>query len=217
MPNHIYLAGDSTVQTYGQSTNQGGWGQFLGGHVPDHIQVINKAIGGRSSKTFVEEGRLQAILDIIEPDDWLFVQMGHNDASKDKPERYTEPYTTYKQYLKQYVTGVREKGAHPLLITPVSRFHYQNGVFLNDFPDYCIAMKQTAAEENVRLIDLMEKSLAFFTAQGEETVYSYFMVSEGVNDYTHFTKTGANEIAKLVAEGIKELGLPLTESTLKKG
>lgn len=116
---------------------------------------------GRSSKTFVEEGRLQAILDVIEPDDWLFVQMGHNDASKNKPERYTEPYTTYKQYLKQYIAGAREKGAHPLLITPVARFHYENGVFLNDFPDYCIAMKQTAEEENVQLIDLMEKSLAF--------------------------------------------------------
>lgn len=82
MANHIYLAGDSTVQTYGDSTNQGGWGQFLGSHLPEHIQVINRAIGGRSSKTFVEEGRLQAILDVIEPDDWLFVQMGHNDASK---------------------------------------------------------------------------------------------------------------------------------------
>nr|WGD78839.1 beta-galactosidase [Bacillus subtilis] len=128
MANHIYLAGNSTVQTYGDSTNQGGWGQFLGSHLPEHIQVINRAIGGRSSKTFVEEGRLQAILDVIEPDDWLFVQMGHNDASKNKPERYTEPYTTYKQYLKQYIAGAREKGAHPLVITPVARFHYENDI-----------------------------------------------------------------------------------------
>ncbi len=77
-------------------------------------------------------------------------------------------------------------------------------------------MKQTAEEENVQLIDLMEKSLAFFTEKGEEKVYTYFMISEGINDYTHFTKKGANEMAKLVAKGIKELGLPLTESIIKE-
>lgn len=76
-------------------------------------------------------------------------------------------------------------------------------------------MKQTAAEENVQLIDLMEKSLAFFTEKGEEKVYTYFMISEGINDYA-FYKKGANEMAKLVAKGIKELGLPLTESIIKE-
>ncbi|MGE6629217.1 rhamnogalacturonan acetylesterase [Bacillus sp. NPDC077027] len=200
----IYLAADSTVQRYDDTTNQGGWGQFLHEYITSDFKVINRAIGGRSSKTFVEEGRLDRILQDILPNDWLFVQMGHNDASKNNPDRYTEPFTTYKYYLRQYVTGARQKGASSLLITPVARFHYKNGQFINDFPDYCTAMNQVAEEEQVPLIDLMEKSLAHFKAIGEKTVYTYFMVSEGINDYTHFTKKGAREMARLVAEGMRE-------------
>ena len=214
MSTTIYLAGDSTVQNYKADSPQGGWGEFLQLYVSEDVQVINRAIGGRSSKTFVEEGRLASILDVIKKGDWLFVQMGHNDSSKDKPERYTEPYTTYKQYLKMYVDGARQKEAVPLLITPVARLHYKDGVFLNDFPDYCIALKQVAAEEDLLLIDLMDRSLQHFSEKGYSEIFKYFMISENINDYTHFTKKGAREMAKLVSAGIEELGLPLVKETV---
>ncbi|MDR4955832.1 rhamnogalacturonan acetylesterase [Bacillus sonorensis] len=210
----IYLAGDSTVQNYQANSPQGGWGGFLQSYLSEDVQVVNRAIGGRSSKTFVEEGRLAAILEVIKKGDWLFVQMGHNDSSKDKPERYTDPYTTYKQYLRMYIEGARQKEATPLLITPVARLHYENGVFLNDFPDYCIAMKQLAEEEHVLLIDLMNKSLQHFAEKGYSDIFKYFMISENVNDYTHFTKKGAREIAKLVSSGMQELGLPFVKETV---
>ncbi|ASB89977.1 rhamnogalacturonan acetylesterase [Bacillus sonorensis] len=210
----IYLAGDSTVQNYQANSPQGGWGEFLQSYLSEDVQVVNRAIGGRSSKTFVEEGRLAAILEVIKKGDWLFVQMGHNDSSKDKPERYTDPYTTYKQYLRMYIEGARQKEATPLLITPVARLHYENGVFLNDFPDYCIAMKQLAEEEHVLLIDLMNKSLQHFAEKGYSDIFKYFMISENVNDYTHFTKKGAREIAKLVSSGMQELGLPFVKETV---
>lgn len=189
-------------------------GEFLQSYLSEDVQVVNRAIGGRSSKTFVEEGRLAAILEVIKKGDWLFVQMGHNDSSKDKPERYTDPYTTYKQYLRMYIEGARQKEATPLLITPVARLHYENGVFLNDFPDYCIAMKQLAEEEHVLLIDLMNKSLQHFAEKGYSDIFKYFMISENVNDYTHFTKKGAREIAKLVSSGMQELGLPFVKETV---
>ncbi|MBG9916806.1 rhamnogalacturonan acetylesterase [Bacillus sonorensis] len=210
----IYLAGDSTVQNYQANSPQGGWGEFLQSYLSEDVQVVNRAIGGRSSKTFVEEGRLAAILEVIKKGDWLFVQMGHNDSSKDKPERYTDPYTTYKQYLRMYIEGARQKEATPLLITPVARLHYENGVFLNDFPDYCIAMKQLAEEEHILLIDLMNKSLQHFAEKGYSDIFKYFMISENVNDYTHFTKKGAREIAKLVSSGMQELGLPFVKETV---
>nr|WP_269154387.1 rhamnogalacturonan acetylesterase [Bacillus sonorensis] len=208
------MAGDSTVQNYQANSPQGGWGEFLQSYLSEDVQVVNRAIGGRSSKTFVEEGRLAAILEVIKKGDWLFVQMGHNDSSKDKPERYTDPYTTYKQYLRMYIEGARQKEATPLLITPVARLHYENGVFLNDFPDYCIAMKQLAEEEHVLLIDLMNKSLQHFAEKGYSDIFKYFMISENVNDYTHFTKKGAREIAKLVSSGMQELGLPFVKETV---
>lgn len=119
-------------------------------------------------KTFIEEGRLDDILADIQPGDWLFTQMGHNDASKEKPERHTDPFTTYKSYLSQYIHGARAKGATPLLLTPVGRFHEKDGEFINDFPDYCAAMKELADEEEVLLVDLNTASLQFYQISGIE-------------------------------------------------
>src|SRR5699024_9945732 len=135
-------------------------------------------IGGRSSKSFIEEGRLEEILSDITKDDYLFIQMGHNDSTQSKPERYTEPYDDYKTYLKRYIEEVRRKEAIPILITPVARLHYVNGEYLADFGDYCNAMKEVAEEMNVLLIDLMKESIAYFTSINYETVYSFFMISE---------------------------------------
>ncbi|MGG1696046.1 rhamnogalacturonan acetylesterase [Bacillus zhangzhouensis] len=203
----IYLAGDSTVCSYPDRPVQGGWGEFLHLYTANDVSVINKAIGGRSSKTFIEEGRLDDILIKIQPGDWLFIQMGHNDASTKKPERHTDPFTTYKAYLSQYIQGAREKGANPLLLTPVGRFHEENGVYVNDFPAYCEAMKELADEEQVLIVDLMKASLDFYQASGHEKTASYFMLSTGIDDRTHFTKTGADAIARLVSLELKDLGL----------
>jgi lysophospholipase L1-like esterase len=202
----IYIASDSTAQTYNASyAPQAGWGQLLGQYFTSNVVITNKAIGGRSSKSFVVEGRLDEILNVIKPGDYLFIQFGHNDATISKPERYAAPYTTYKEYLGKFVDGARQKGAIPVLITPVARLNYKNNSFVNDFPDYCTAMKQVAEEKNVKLIDLMSKSLNYYTSLGYNEVYTYYMVSVNNTDYTHFTEKGAKQIARLVAEGVKEI------------
>ncbi|WP_282942020.1 rhamnogalacturonan acetylesterase [Paenibacillus sp. RC67] len=207
----IYLAGDSTVQTYSESSApQAGWGQYIADYFNEDVRFINKAIGGRSSKSFVVEGRLTAILEEIQPNDYLFIQMGHNDATVSKPERYTEPYSEYKQYLKMYIDGARDRQAIPLLITPVGRLHYEEGQFLNDFQDYCTAMEQVAEEEHVPLLDLMTMSLKHFTTIGYESARELFMISHNGTDCTHFIDKGARVIAKLVADGIKEMNMKLS-------
>ncbi|PRS38067.1 rhamnogalacturonan acetylesterase [Bacillus sp. NMCC4] len=205
----IYLAGDSTVSSYPDRPVQGGWGEFLHRYTAQGVSVENRAIGGRSSKTFIEEGRLDDILADIQPGDWLFTQMGHNDASKEKPERHTDPFTTYKSYLSQYIHGARAKGATPLLLTPVGRFHEKDGEYINDFPDYCAAMKELADEEEVLLVDLNTASLQFYQISGIEKTTSYFMLSTGIEDRTHFTKEGADAIARLVSLELKDLGLTI--------
>lgn len=206
---NVYLAADSTVQTYSEK-DQGGWGEFLELYFSSDVKVLNHAIGGRSSKTFIEEGRLEAIVNEIKAGDFLFVQMGHNDSTKSKPERYTEPFTTYKSYLQEYVDGARRKEATPVLITPVARLHVEDGVYINDFPDYCQAMKEVAIEEEVILIDLMSRSLDHLETIGYDEAFTYFMAAVNETDYTHFTKKGANEIAKVVAHAIKESPLTLS-------
>ena len=209
---NIFLAADSTVQSYGlDEKNQGGWGEFLQDYLTDDVQVNNHAIGGRSSKTFVEEGRLHKIVEEMKEGDYLLIQMGHNDATANKPERYTDPSTTYQNYLKMYVEGARKCQAEPVFITPVARLHCEKDQFINDFPEYCQAMKEIAKEENVVLIDLMEKSLTAFETIGYEEAFTFFMASVNETDFTHFTKKGANQMAKLVAEGMGAAKLPISK------
>ncbi|QYR22021.1 GDSL family lipase [Paenibacillus sp. sptzw28] len=218
VPN-VYLAGDSTVMTYpSRFYPQAGWGQKIANYFTKDVTFTNRAIGGRSSKSFVRDGRLDNILTEIRPNDYLFIQFGHNDASS-VPERHTDPYTTYKQYLAMYVDGARQRHAQPVLITPVGRRSWDSaGLFKNDFPDYYDAMKQVAAEKGVPLLDLNARSIAYYNTVGIEESKSLFFWLEpgvypnwpnGVQDNTHFQEYGAEQIARLVSDGVRDLHLPI--------
>lgn len=221
----VYLAGDSTVQTYRASQRpQAGWGQMIASYFDDGVQFSNHAIGGRSSRSFIEQGRLDTIVSLLQPGDYLMVQFGHNDADSSKPERYT-PVNDYRNYLKTYIDRARSKGAIPILVTPVSRRDYNaaNGQFKPSFPDYVAAMKQVAAETNTLLIDLNARSVALYNTIGIEGTKSIFLhvaagqypyFPDGVQDNTHFQEQGAIKIAGLVATGIDELNIPLSEHLL---
>lgn len=207
----IYLAADSTVRNYDAiQYPQAGWGQFIADYLTDEVVIQNHAVGGRSSKTFIAEGRLDKIIDEITANDYLFIQMGHNDSTKDRPARYTEPFGDYKIYLKQYIDEARTKKAIPLLITPVGRLHYVDQEFIMDFGDYCNAVKEVAEENEVLTIDLMKKSISYFTSIGYERAKELFMISVNGTDCTHFTEDGAKAMAKLVCEGMKELRIDLS-------
>ncbi|WP_322907438.1 rhamnogalacturonan acetylesterase [Paenibacillus campi] len=217
----VYLAGDSTVQTYRSAQRpQAGWGQMIAGYFDDGVQFSNRAIGGRSSRSFIEQGRLDTIVSLLQPGDYLMVQFGHNDADFSKPERYT-PVNDYRQYLKTYIDRAHSKGATPILVTPVSRRDYNasTGQFNPSFPDYVQAMKQVAAETNTLLIDLNARSVALYNETGVEGTKSIFLhvapgeysaFPNGVQDNTHFQEQGAVKIAGLIAAGIQELNIPLS-------
>ncbi|WP_316246812.1 rhamnogalacturonan lyase family protein [Paenibacillus ihumii] len=214
----VYLASDSTVQTYDPYWQpQAGWGQMIGRYFTDDVRIDNRAIGGRSSRSFVYEGRLDEILRAIKPGDYLLVQFGHNDATISRPERYTSP-EDFQIYLKSYVLGARQRGATPILVTPVGRrdFNAATGKFNVSFPDYVKSMKEVANELDVRVVDLSALSVAYYDSIGPEAARSVFLhVDPGVyqafpngsSDDTHFQEYGAIQIARLVAGGIRELGL----------
>jgi lysophospholipase L1-like esterase len=215
----VYLAGDSTVMTNGANTlPQMGWGGRLPALFTTGVSFSNRAVGGRSSKSFVDEGRLAAILGVIKPGDYLFVQFGHNDVYSD-PRLHTDPFTSYKTYLAMYVDLSRQYGAIPVLVTPVGRRRYDSsGRFINDFIDRSTAMKQLAAEKSVPLIDLNAKSIAFYNGVGVAATADVFMFlpagqypnfPNGVSDNTHFQEYGASQMARLVAQGIEENRLAL--------
>lgn len=232
---HIYLIGDSTVADYSLDSGYmekkyplNGWGQVFQPFFKkdslakvknlihaDSIVVIDKARGGRSTRTFFEEGRWAEVFKVLQKGDMVMMQFGHNDAAVDKPERYVN-ITGYKEYLRLYVNQTREKGAIPVLITPVNRnYPWKDGKLSNVHGEYPNAVKEVAQELNVKLIDLTQLSIDAFTAKGQAYVTSkYFMnfdkdlypgYPEGQKDNTHFQREGAVAVAQLVFNALKKL------------
>jgi lysophospholipase L1-like esterase len=219
----VYLASDSTVQTYDPYWEpQAGWGQVIDRYFDETVTIKNHAIGGRSSRSFIEQGRLDAILNEIQPGDYLFVQFGHNDATASVPERYTSP-DDYKRYLRDYyIAGAIEKGAIPVLVTPVSRrsFNAETGEFNVSFPEYVDKVYELHEETGVAMVDLSASSRAYLNEIGPEEAKSVFLHvpagvypnrPNGTADDTHFQEYGAIQMARLVAEETATLDLPLAD------
>jgi len=218
----VYIASDSTAQTYNSRYYpQAGWGQKLSSFLSSNITVANHAIGGRSSRSFIEQGRLAAIHQVIRAGDYLFTQFGHNDATVGNPERYTSP-ADYKEYLRNdYIRATRARGATPVVVTPVSRRSYNasTGKFNVSFPAYVDAAKAVAREEGAPLVDLSAASRVYLDGVGIEGSKAIFLwlaagqypnFPNGVQDNTHFQERGAVEMARLVARAVAGLGLPIS-------
>ncbi|MDP1512695.1 rhamnogalacturonan acetylesterase [Paenibacillus sp. CMAA1739] len=213
----LFLAGDSTVTDQGLSGYPyTGWGQALPALFKHDVCVDNHAVSGRSSKSFVDEGRLDAILGEMKAGDFLFIQFGHNDQKPD-PQRATEPFTTYKEHLRLYIDGARSKGGTPVLITPVHRRYFnEDGTLSDTHGDYITAVRELAEEANVPLIDLSARTQELYEKLGPEDSKELFMwllpgeymnFSGGLEDNTHFHEHGAIRIANMVARAVKELDL----------
>lgn len=237
-PVGVYLIGDSTVADYTGDYDEKdymkerfpitGWGQVFQPFMSkdslsqiknlvktDSVIVLDKARGGRSTRTFFEEGRWSEVYNSLQKGDIVMMQFGHNDAAENKPERYTN-VNAYKEYLRLYVNQVREKGATPIILTPVNRnYPWKDGKLGNVHGEYPQAAKDVAKELNVLLIDLTQLSMDAFTAKGEDYVTNnYFMnlsagkyeaYPEGEKDNTHFQPEGAKAVAQLVFNGMKQL------------
>ncbi|MEP3387778.1 MAG: rhamnogalacturonan acetylesterase [Reichenbachiella sp.] len=234
----IYLIGDSTVADYSDNYDEGkdymktrfpitGWGQvfpvlfedqtsLLNGKVQaDNFRIVNKARGGRSTRTFFQEGRWRKVYDSLWTGDLVLMQFGHNDAAEHKPLRYVN-IEGYKEFLRLYVSQTRLKEAIPILLTPVARnYPWENSHLQNVHGEYPAAAKEVAAEMNVLLIDLNQLSMNAFSEKGETFVSEkYFMnlpagkyeaYPEGKNDNTHFQPEGAKVVAQLVYEALQNL------------
>ena len=222
----IYLAGDSTVtdQASGQFPYTG-WGQMFSLFLDDNITVANHARSGRSSKSFIRESRLNRIAKKLRKNDYLLIQFAHNDE-KDNGGG-TQPFTTYQEYLKQYLDLARRAKAHPVLIAPMHRrFFDEKGHIKNTHGEYIKGMRQLALRENVPFVDLAMLSKGYFEELGEERSKQVFLwaepgqyenLPEGAEDNTHFSEQGAIEIAKLVAKGIHQANVsPLSNHLLSE-
>lgn len=232
----LYIIGDSTVRNGdGTGSNgQWGWGSFIHNYFDTtRIKVSNQAIGGRSSRTFITEGRWEKILATLKKDDYVIMQFGHNDAGpladtarargtirgigNDSTEIYNpirkvqEVVYTYGWYMRKYIREAKAKGAIPIVCSPVPRNIWKDGRVERQPNSYAQWAKQVAEEEGVYFIDLRELISVEYDKLGEEKVKHFF-----VGDHTHTGKEGAELSADIVIKAIKKLKPAKLEKYLLK-
>jgi len=212
----IVVIGDSTVSTY--KDNQypwSGWGQELVHYFQvGSVTVINHAVGGRSSRSFVELGQWASTVADLQKGDWLFIQFGHNDRDT-KPERYTDT-TDYKKYLGMYIDSARKLGVHPVLVTPMN-MNTWNGtavreVFTEGASNYWAAMKHVGTAKHVPVLDLGRKSTLLMDTLGQSYMAKFHFMGLDTEEYpnypvgsadgTHFQEEGSQENARMITEEI---------------
>jgi len=227
-PIRIFLIGDSTMADKPIIDNpEHGWGQMLPLFFTKNVAVYNYAKNGRSTKSFLQEGRWDSVVSKLREGDYVFIQFGHNDSKKEDTSRYAAPHAEYKNNLLRYVRETREKKAIPVLITPVNRRKYNaEGKFVDQHGEYPGVVREIAKAEKVPLIDLHKSSMQLLEKLGPEESKKLFLLSvqpnvyralpNGKDDNTHFTKAGAFQIARLVVKGIQEAGLPLEKEIVWK-
>lgn len=197
----VYLLGDSTVCDQPEEP-WNSWGQMLPRFFKSGVAIANNAESGESLDSSLAAHRLDKVLSVIRPGDYLFLQYGHNDM-KEKGVG-VGAFTTYKSNLRRFVKAARSHGAMPVLVTPMHRKSLDSaGKVVNTLGDYPEAVRQLAAEEKTALIDLNAMSAVFYEALGPSRIGLAFQ------DGTHHNSYGSYELAKCIVKGIRQTGLPL--------
>jgi rhamnogalacturonan acetylesterase len=220
----LYIIGDSTVQNgSGKGADSlWGWGSFMNLYFnTDKIEIQNHAKGGRSSRTFITEGRWDSIMKTIKKGDYVLMQFGHNDGgeladtlrargtikgigneSKDiyNPIRkVNETVYTYGHYMRKYANEAKAKGAIPIIVSPVPRFKFDDKNKINK-DQYGVWAQEVAKQTGAYFLDLNTMVIAKYEEMGPENVKNFFP-----KDYTHTNEAGATLNAELVTKGIKDL------------
>ena len=211
----IFICGDSTAASYRpEETLMVGWGQLLGDLLPG-TDVVNLAMAGRSTRTFLAENRLQPAAEYARPGDLMLIQFAHNDENEKKPERYAAPWTDYSGNLRFFVRFTRERKMVPVFLTPICMRIWENGKLQPTHGEYPAAMRAVAEEMKVPLIDLYTESFRIVEAMGEEGSKALFMylspgedpaVPEGMQDNAHTRRAGAERFADFAARELKAMG-----------
>lgn len=223
----VWMIGDSTMCNYDASRAPlAGWGMPFVYFFDSTVTIDNRARGGRSTRTFISEGRWKPVADSMQEGDYVLIQFGHNDEAKEEKykDRYT-PVPDYKINLAKFVTEARDKKAIPVLITPVTRMRFdKDGIQQETHKEYTAAVWEIGKEYNVPVIDLDAKSRELLQKMGP--VYSKMLFMQldslahpnypaGQKDNTHFNEYGARIIAQLVLAEIKGLKLELAERIIR--
>ena len=208
----LFICGDSTAASYPREDwPLTGWGQVLGEYLPG-VAIENRAAAGRSTKSFIAEGRLQQIETEIRPGDALLIQFAHNDEGN-LTWRRTEAWSSYVNNLSIFIDTARQNGAHPVLITPICLCDWKDGALRPSHGEYLEAMRALAARRGVPLIDAYADTFDCVKALGEKSRGLYMCLEKGAfdnypdghEDTTHTQEAGARAFARLIARRLEPL------------
>lgn len=214
----LYLAGNSTVTDQDREP-WASWGQLITAYFDQEVSVANFAESGASLASFKGRRRLEKIMTLIQPGDYLFIEFGHNDQKR--RGEGIGPWASFTDLLTEFVTSAREKGANPVLITPTQRRSFDElGNITYTHGDYPAAMRKAAQELDVPLIDLNEMTKTLYESWGPEKSIGAFVhypagtfpgQEKELKDNTHFNYFGAHEIALCILSGMIENSIDLQD------
>lgn len=219
----IYGIGDSTManKVKPEENPERGWGQMLPLFFNDNITIDNRAVNGRSTRSFIAEKRWDDILKTLKKGDYVFIQFGHNDQKEKDSTRYTNPHTAYRHNLIRFVEETRAKGATPILFSSIVRRNFnEKGVLISTHGEYTMEARLVAQEYDVPFIDMeyytelleqsygpeKSKQLHLHYKAGEIPYYK-----EDKADDTHLGVKGATEVAKIAVEELKKTKLDIVK------
>lgn len=225
-PVTIFMIGDSTManKPLDKENQERGWGQALPAHLTGNIVVDNHAVNGRSTKSFIDEGRWDAVLNKIHPGDYVLIQFGHNDEKADE-KRHTDPYTTFKANLQRFVREAKAKGGKPVLYNSIVRRNFVNDVLVDTHGEYIKVPALVAQEEGVPYVDANRITNDYVEALGTNQSRRLFMNIEpgiyefspdGKTDNTHLNIYGANVISKFLLDATVKV-VPELQKYVRKG
>jgi lysophospholipase L1-like esterase len=214
----IYLAGDSTMAPKENNKRpETGWGEALQPCFSSSgVRVVNRAVNGRSTKSFIAEGRWKAIVDSLKPGDYVVIQFGHNDEKVTTPTGASP--AEYGANLSRFVDEVREKDATPILLTPTARRAFANDTIVDSHGAYPDVVRKLRKEKKVPFVDMLVKSedvIARYGQDSSQVLYLHLFPGQhpnyptGISDDTHFSPLGAREMAGIFVDYIRQVDIGL--------
>lgn len=217
-PAKVFLIGGSTMATFPAARPVVGWGQRLPEFFKNPAQVDNRALSGRSSKSFIDQGHWDKVIADVRAGDFLIMCFGTNDSSND-PLRRTDPRTDFRANLERFVREVRAKGATPIIATSVARRVWDDkGQFVEPPSEWVVVTREVAEREKTPLMEMRGKTVELERSLGIEGSRALHLYLEpgksdwypnGSKDDTHYCALGALKVAELAVQEICRLKLPL--------
>lgn len=213
----VWMIGDSTMSVKKENTYpETGWGMAFAEFFNDKVTIQNKAMNGRSTLSFINEKRWQEVYEGLKPGDYVIIEFGHNDEKTDKPGVGTTP-EAYQVNLAKFVVEARSRKAIPVLMTPIARRNFKNGVLEDTHRNYPDMVRRLADSLRVPMVDMLQKTQRLLQQYGEEQSVALFNYVDsghvnylkGKKDNTHLSPLGAKAVADCAVEGLKEEHIPL--------